>query len=228
MAAHKQASFILLSLLIISLCKPSQAAGIAIYWAQNSNEVSLADNCATRNYQYVNLAFLNKFGNGQTPMLKLAGHCDPSANTCTRFSSEIKACQGQGIKVFLSLGGYDGSYTLSTADDGKQVANYLWKNYLGAAPQCPFPDTHLDTDIKTGLFDYVWVQFYNRDCQYAGNANNLLNSWKTWTTVQAKQVFLGVPSAPEAAENGGFIPADVRKNQVLPSIRRLLPSMEGL
>ena len=103
------------------------------------------------------------------------------------------------------------------------------KVYLAAAPQCPFPDTHLDTDIKTSLFDHVWVQFYNnRDCQYAGNANNLLNSWKTWTTVQAKQVFLGVPSAPEAAENGRFIPADVIKNQVLPSIRRLLPSMEGL
>nr|POE60571.1 acidic endochitinase [Quercus suber] len=177
-------------------------------------------------------------------MLNLAGHCDPSANTCTRFSSEIKACQGRGIKVFLSLGGYDGSYTLSTADDAKQVANYLWKNYLGghlngisqqkkvylaAAPQCPFPDTHLDTAIKTDLFDYVWVQFYNnRDCQYAGNASNLLNSWKTWTTVQANQVFLGVPAAPEAAENCGFIPVDVLKNQVLPSIKRLLPSMEGL
>ena len=38
MAAHKQASLILLSLLVISLCKSSQAAGIAIYWAQNSNE----------------------------------------------------------------------------------------------------------------------------------------------------------------------------------------------
>ena len=38
----------------------------------------------------------------------------------------------------------------------------------------------------------------------------------------------GTISAPEAAENGGFIPADVIKNQVLPSIRRLLPSMEGL
>ena len=52
-------------------------------------------------------------------MLNLAGHCDPSANTCTRFSSETKACRGQGIKVFLSLGGYDGSYTLSTANDAK-------------------------------------------------------------------------------------------------------------
>ena len=67
----------------------------------------------------MNLAFLNKFGNSQTPMLNLAGHCDPSANTCTRFSSETKACRGQGIKVFLLLGGYDGSYTLSTADDAK-------------------------------------------------------------------------------------------------------------
>jgi len=267
MAAHKQSSFLLLSLLIISLCKSSQAAGIAIYWGQNSNEGSLADTCATGNYQYVNIAFLSTFGNGQTAVLNLAGHCNPSANTCTRFSSEIKACQGRGIKVLLSIGGGAGSYSLSSADDAKQVANYLWNTYLGgksnsrplgdavldgidfdielgstqhydelarslngfsqqkkvylaAAPQCPSPDAHLDAAIKTGLFDYVWVQFYNnRDCQYSGNANNLLNSWKTWTTVQAKQVFLGLPAATAAAPSGGFIPADVLKSQVLPSIK---------
>ena len=267
MAAHKQSSFLLLSLLIISLCKSSQAAGIAIYWGQNSNEGSLADTCATGNYQYVNIAFLSTFGNGQTAVLNLAGHCNPSANTCTRLSSEIKACQGRGIKVLLSIGGGAGSYSLSSADDAKQVANYLWNTYLGgksnsrplgdavldgidfdielgstqhydelarslngfsqqkkvylaAAPQCPSPDAHLDAAIKTGLFDYVWVQFYNNPgCQYSGNANNLLNSWKTWTAVQAKQVFLGLPAATAAAPSGGFIPADVLKSQVLPSIK---------
>ncbi|GAA0176537.1 hypothetical protein LIER_29511 [Lithospermum erythrorhizon] len=31
------------------------------------------------------------------------------------------------------------------------------KVLLSAAPSCVFPDAHLDTAIKTGLFDYVWV-----------------------------------------------------------------------
>ncbi|KAG6649900.1 acidic endochitinase-like isoform X2 [Carya illinoinensis] len=268
MAAQKQASISLLfSLLIISLYKSSQAAGIAIYWGQRTDEGTLADTCATGNYQYVNIAFLSTFGNGQTPVLNLAGHCNPSANGCAGQSTDIKACQARGIKVLLSIGGSSGSYSLSSADDAKQVANYLWNNFLGgqsnsrplgdavldgidfdieagsgqpwdelarslngfsqqkkvylaAAPQCPFPDAHLDTAIKTGLFDYVWVQFYNNaQCQYADNANNLLSAWNQWTTVQASQVFLGLPAAPEAAPSGGFVTADVLKSQVLPSIK---------
>lgn len=267
MAAHKQASFILFSLLFISLCKSSQAAGIAIYWGQSTDEGSLAETCATGNYQYVNIAFLSTFGSGKTPALNLAGHCNPSANGCTGLSTDIKACQARGIKVLLSIGGSAGSYSLSSADDAKQVANYLWNNFLGgqsnsrplgdavldgidfdieagsgqhwdelarslngfsqqkkvylaAAPQCPFPDAHLDTAIKTGLFDYVWVQFYNNPpCQYGTNAENLLSSWKQWITVQAKQVFLGLPAAPTAAPSSGFIPADVLKCQVLPTVK---------
>ncbi len=57
MATHKQTSFLLLSLLIISLCKSSQAGGIAIYWGESSDEGTLASTCAIGNYQYVNLAF---------------------------------------------------------------------------------------------------------------------------------------------------------------------------
>lgn len=267
MAGHSQASILLLSLLIITLCKSSQGAGIAVYWGQNGGEGSLADTCATGNYQFVNIAFLITFGNGQTPVLNLAGHCDPAANTCTRFSTEISACQSQGIKVLLSLGGASGGYTLSSADDARQVAEYLWNNFLGgqsstrplgdaildgidfdieagsgqywdelaralsgysqqrkvylsAAPQCIIPDAHLDTAIKTGLFDYVWVQFYNNPpCQYVDNADNLLSSWNQWITVQAGQVFMGLPAASEAAPSGGFIPADVLTSHVLPSIK---------
>jgi chitinase len=93
--------------------------------------------------------------------------------------------------------------------------------YLAAAPQCFFPDAKLDTAIKTGLFDYVWVQFYNNpQCQYTNDdANGLLKAWSQWTTVQANQVFLGLPAAPEAANSGGFIPADVLTSQVLPSVK---------
>uniref|UniRef100_A0A7N2MI79 chitinase n=1 Tax=Quercus lobata TaxID=97700 RepID=A0A7N2MI79_QUELO len=205
MAAHKQSSFLLLSLLIISLCKSSQAAGIAIYWGQNSNEGSLAETCATGNYQYVNIAFLSTFGNGQTAVLNLAGHCNPSANTCTRLSSEIKACQGRGIKGGKSnsrplgdavLDGIDFDIELGSTQHYDELARSLnafsqqKKVYLAAAPQCPSPDAHLDAAIKTGLFDYVWVQFYNNP-----------------------------GSATAAAPSGGFIPADVLKSQVLPSIK---------
>ncbi|XP_050224599.1 acidic endochitinase-like [Mercurialis annua] len=254
---------LLLAVLALSLCSPCYGGAITIYWGQNGGEGTLADTCASGNYQIVNIAFLSGFGNGQAPVLNLAGHCNPDANTCTRFSSDIRACQGQGIKVFLSIGGATPTYSLSSSDDATQLANYLWNNFLGgssstrplgdavldgidfdiekgsnqfwdvlartlkgfgqvslsAAPQCPFPDALLGTAINTGLFDFVWVQFYNNPgCQYTDNANNLLSSWNNqWTTIPSNQVFLGLPAAPEAGR--GFIPADVLISQILPSIK---------
>ncbi|XP_024924881.3 acidic endochitinase-like [Ziziphus jujuba] len=259
-------SALLLFLIVISAFRSSQAAGIAIYWGQFTNEGTLAETCNTGNYQFVNIAFLTTFGNGQTPVLNLAGHCDPGAGTCKSLSADIKACQAKRIKVLLSIGGASGSYSLSSADDAKKVSDYLWNNFLGgqsdsrpfgdavldgidfdieagsgqfwdelarslsghtekkvylaAAPQCPIPDAHLDGAIKTGLFDYVWVQFYNNPpCHYAGNVDNLIKSWNQWTSSQAKQLFMGLPASAEAAPAGGYIPPDVLKSQVLPKIK---------
>ncbi|KAF7812988.1 acidic endochitinase [Senna tora] len=95
------------------------------------------------------------------------------------------------------------------------------KVYLAAAPQCPHPDANLNTAINTGLFDYVWVQFYNNpQCQYSdGNIDNLLSAWNQWTSSPANQVFLGLPASSEAAPSGGFIPADALISQVLPAIK---------
>ncbi|KAL5540865.1 hypothetical protein UlMin_043257 [Ulmus minor] len=242
----------------------TKLSGIAIYWGQNSSEGTLAETCNTDNYQFVNIAFLTTFGNGQTPffnltgqtpILNLTGHCDPAANTCQGLSSDIKACQCKGIKVLLSIGGPAGNYSLASTQDATQSnsrpfgdavldgvdfdieagSGQFWdelarslsghsqerKVYLAAAPKCPFPDAHLDGAIQTGLFDYVWVQFYNNpSCQYyAGNPNNLFNFWNQWTSTQAKQVFLGLPAADAAAPYGGFIPADVLNSQVLPTIK---------
>ncbi|KAL2921648.1 Acidic endochitinase SE2 [Bienertia sinuspersici] len=267
--ATKTASLVILlfSLPIFASFKSSQASQLAIYWGQDGNEGTLADTCNTRNYGIVILAFLSSFGNGQTPTLNLAGHCDPLTN-CNGLSSDIKACQQAGIKVLLSIGGSAGSYSLQSTDEANQVADYLWNNYLGgqsdsrplgdavldgidfdiesgdnrfwddlakalashnngqktvhlsAAPQCHFPDASLSTAIATGLFEYVWVQFYNNPaCQYDNSADNLLNAWNQWTSVEANQIFLGLPASTDAAKSGGFIPADVLKSQVLPSIK---------
>ncbi|KAI7747578.1 hypothetical protein M8C21_004148, partial [Ambrosia artemisiifolia] len=78
----------------------TNAGGIAIYWGQNGGEGTLAETCSTGNYKFVNLAFLATFGNGQTPMINLAGHCDPYSNGCTSLSTDIKSCQAKGIKFY--------------------------------------------------------------------------------------------------------------------------------
>lgn len=267
MASYLQISFLIFTVTIASFFSSSQGSGIAVYWGQNGGEGTLTATCATRLYQYVNIGFLTTFGNGQTPVLNLAGHCDPPSGTCTSLSNDIRACQGQGIKVLLSLGGATGSYSLSSAADAQQVADYLWNNYLGgqsssrplgdavldgidfdiesgtgqfwddlaralsgrsssqrkvylsAAPQCPIPDAHLDTAIQTGLFDYVWIQFYNNEqCDYRGSVDNVLARWNQWTAVPSNQIFMGLPAATAAA-GGGYMPPDVLINQVLPTIK---------
>lgn len=255
--------------IILALVVSINGGGISIYWGQNGNEGTLADACASGNYKFVNLAFLCVFGNGQAPVLNLADHCDPSDGGCTSLSSEIKSCQARGVKVILSIGGGAGSYYLASAEDAKQVANYLWNNFLGghsssrplgdavldgidfdieggtsqhyddlarylssyskkgkkvyltAAPQCPYPDAWVGGALQTGLFDYVWVQFYNNPpCEYSsGDMGSLEDAWKRWTSIQAGKIFLGLPAAPDAANNG-FIPASDLTSKVLPAIKR--------
>ncbi|KAF9615200.1 hypothetical protein IFM89_022462 [Coptis chinensis] len=268
MAIGKPTLWLLISL-VFALVLNANGGGIAIYWGQNGNEGTLAETCGTGNYDFVNLAFLASFGNGQTPMINLAGHCDPYSNGCTGLSEDIHACQRKGIKVILSIGGAAGSYSLASADDARQVATYLWNNYLGghsssrplgnavldgidfdieggssehwddlarylsgyskkgkkvyltAAPQCPFPDAWVGGALKTGLFDIVWVQFYNNPpCQYAsGSIAGLEDSWKQWTSsIPATQIFLGLPAAPDAA-GSGFIPSGDLNSKVLPAIK---------
>ncbi|KAF9615199.1 hypothetical protein IFM89_022461 [Coptis chinensis] len=268
MASVKPTFWLLFSLMFASIIT-SHGGGIAIYWGQNGNEGTLAETCGTGNYDFVILAFLATFGNGQTPMINLAGHCDPYSNGCTGLSDDIHTCQSKGIKVILSIGGGAGSYYLASAEDARQVATYLWNNYLGghsssrplgdavldgvdfdieggtplhwddlarylsgyskkgkkvyltAAPQCPFPDAWVGGALNTGLFDYVWVQFYNNPpCQYAsGSISDLEAAWKQWTSsIPATQIFLGLPAAPDAA-GSGFIPTTDLTSDVLPAIK---------
>ncbi|GMN43012.1 hypothetical protein TIFTF001_012221 [Ficus carica] len=260
--------FLLLAILMLSAC--SNAGEIAIYWGQNGDESTLAETCATGNYGYVNIAFLPTFGNGKTPTMDLSDHCNPFSNGCTGLSSDIKSCQARGVKVLLSIGGGEISYSLASSSDAKRFATYLWNNFLGgfspsrplgsavldgidfdieggtnkhwgdlakhlsefgkrgekkvyltAAPQCPFPDVWIGDALKTGLFDYVWVQFYNNPpCQYApGDVSKLGDAWKEWiSNVPATKIFLGLPASPQAA-GSGFIPAGDLISKVLPVIK---------
>ncbi|KAK0598032.1 hypothetical protein LWI29_030898 [Acer saccharum] len=253
-----------------SLSSSSHGGGIAIYWGQNGNEGTLTETCATRKYTHVNIAFLNKFGGGQTPELNLSGHCNLATGACRVVSTAVESCQSRGIKVMLSIGGGIGNYSLTSEYDAKTVAEYLYNNFLGGkssnrplgdavldgvdfdielgstlhyddlvrflsqfseparrvyitgAPQCPFPDRLLGAAIETGLFDAVWVQFYNNQpCQYSsGSAQRLLESWERWaSSVVVGKLFMGLPAAPAAA-GSGYIPPEVLVSEVLPVIKK--------
>ncbi|CAN4108343.1 unnamed protein product [Withania somnifera] len=223
-------SLALFSIVILVLVASCDAGGIAIYWGQNGGEGTLAETCATKNYDFVIIAFLPTFEIGQQPMINIAGHV-------------IQQLATKGIKVILSIGGGAGSYYLASADDARQTTRPLGdavldgidfdieggtnlsmgkKVYLIAAPQCPFPDAWIGSALKTGLFDYVWVQFYNNPpCQYSySDISNLQTAWKQWTSdIPVTKIFLGLPAAPAAA-GSGFIPADNLTSQVLPSIKK--------
>jgi chitinase len=91
---------------------------------------------------------------------------------------------------------------------------------LSAAPQCPFPDKWDGGAINTGLFDFVWVQFYNnKKCQFSSGRSAFLKAWKQWESVPAGKIFLGLPAASKGAADTGFIPAGELNSNVLPLIR---------
>ncbi|XP_054788049.1 hevamine-A-like [Prosopis cineraria] len=273
MASKIQVLILLFSpFLLLSHLSSSQACPIVTYWGQNRDEGELDAACNTGKYDIINIAFMNTFGNGQTPNIDLSGHCSASWGVpCTKYASQIATCQSLGVKIFLSLGGGWGPYNLSSAEEAKQVADHLWTNYLSgqtgsasllgdvvldgidfdiengtdlywdvllkelsaysqqkklylsAAPQCPIPDYYLNTAISTGLFDYIWVQFYNnRQCEYTddGDTQKLIDSWNQWTTdFTATKFYVGLPASPEAnGSAGGYVPIDVLNNEILPVV----------
>ncbi|KAK1668365.1 hypothetical protein QYE76_056524 [Lolium multiflorum] len=129
MASRARAPLQLIATLFVALLATCQAGSIAVYWGQNDGEASLAETCASGNYEFVIVAFLRKFGKGQNPQLDLASHCHPSSGGCRGQSKDINACQSRGVKVLLSIGGGDGGYGLSSPGDASQVAMYLWNNH---------------------------------------------------------------------------------------------------
>ncbi|CAN0884565.1 Acidic endochitinase [Linum grandiflorum] len=265
-------TLVFFSLIILPICTNAAAGSIAIYWGQNgAAEGTLSQTCASAKYQFVNIAFVPFFGNGRrSPALDLSGHCNPNTGGCRSLSADIRSCQSKGIKVFLSIGGGAGVYSLSSTADARQFAIYLFNNflsgssatrpfgpavldgidfdielgsnqhynelarflsgfrggkkvYLSAAPQCPFPDGEMGQALTTGLFDYVWVQFYNNpQCEFnSGGGSNkaFFDAWNQWNGIKAGQIFLGLPASTKAAGNGFISPGDLI-NRVLPVIKR--------
>ena len=90
--------------------------------------------------------------------MDLAGHCSAQSNQCQGISSDIRNCQNRNVKVLLSIGGETDTYSSSSADEARNVANYIWNNFLGGnSGSRPLGDAVLDGidfDIEKGGGDY--------------------------------------------------------------------------
>ncbi|GLJ21001.1 hypothetical protein SUGI_0383840 [Cryptomeria japonica] len=178
------------------------------------------------------VTFLIMFGNGQTLVLNLVGHCDPPSRGCKLLSTQIVSYHSSGIKASKTRRSgwhrFDIESTMVHWDDLAKAVSKLSTNskkvYLSAAPQCPYPNASLGDALQTGLFDYVWIQFYNNPpCQYVNeDTSNLVNSWNHWTTsvptAQTRSFYLGLPTAPPAT-GSGYIEPHILIEKVLPKIK---------
>lgn len=113
---------------------------------------------------------------------------------------------------------------LSSYNNNETSGDNNKKVYLSASPQCPFPDASLENALGTGLFDFVWIQFYNNpQCEFGNNGSMdlLENSWNKWiaNSSNTSMVFLGLPASPDAVSYGGYISATNLTSQVLPAIK---------
>lgn len=136
-----------LALFVLVLVSETDGSGLlVIYWGQNGNESSLVNICIAGKYDIINIAFRSTFRKGQQPRINLAGHCNPAShNGCKSVGGAIEVCQYLRVKVLISIGGGSGSYTLSSAEDVRNVADHLWNNYLwGQSNSRPFGSAVLD------------------------------------------------------------------------------------
>ncbi|KAI3406963.2 CHT3 [Candida oxycetoniae] len=77
--------------------------------------------------------------------------------------------------------------------------------YLGAAPQCPYPDASVGLLLQQSYIDFVFIQFYNNYCNLGStsfNWNDWLNYAENVSPNKNVKLFVGVPGAVRAAGSG--------------------------
>ncbi|KAI1172353.1 class III chitinase ChiA2 [Nemania sp. FL0916] len=110
-----------------------------VYWGQNGGGTiennDLSAYCSpSAGVDIIVLAFLYSWGNGNDiPTGTIGQSCSISGNgqgsNCDALASAITKCQGNGVKVILSLGGAVGSYSLASEAEATTIGNNLWKAY---------------------------------------------------------------------------------------------------
>ncbi|KAG5044454.1 hypothetical protein JHK87_008369 [Glycine soja] len=129
-----------------------------------------------------------------------------------------------GVDFDIEVGGGESFYAVLARRLSQHSKGGGRKVYLTAAPQCPFPDEHQNGALSTGLFDFVWIQFYNNGpCQFeSSDPTKFQKSWNQWiSSIRARKIYVGLPASPSPATAGsGFVPTRTLITQVLPFVKR--------
>jgi chitinase len=152
-----------------SFAAAADGNAVAIYWGQNETgaEPELAAICNTAQYNIVLLSFVYAFGGTNShdpngyPSVNLGTHCqtplssaNPNFLQCPLLTDAIVACQRNGKKVLLSLGGAVGTYGFANDTEAQDSARLFWNLFLGGEHVArPFGTAILDgidLDIEHG------------------------------------------------------------------------------
>ncbi|KAJ1964256.1 Chitinase 2 [Dispira parvispora] len=150
-------------------------SNLVAYWGQNAFKAKHNDTNGEKDLDWyctntpsedvLVISFLNTYD----PMvLNLADHCfdffeNSKLLTCPKLTDQIKRCQDAGKTILLSLGGQEGSYALTSGEEGTELAHQIWDTFLGGSSDTrPFGDAVLDgvdLDIEknsaVGYTDFV-------------------------------------------------------------------------
>ncbi|XP_031483888.1 acidic endochitinase-like [Nymphaea colorata] len=107
---------------------------MAMYWGWHINNLAgaaLKATCETNHFTHVSIAFLSNFGNGRPPRPDFGTSCDAESGGCRSLAEDIAACQRLGVKMLLSIGGFDvNNYTLVSAEEAHRLAAHIYDVYL--------------------------------------------------------------------------------------------------
>lgn len=136
-----------------------------MYWGQNGGGVTEQTDPAsycngTSGIDILVFSFLYEFGNGNTiPGGGFGQVCTISSSSgeaqgCDEVAAAVTTCQEAGVKIFISLGGSVGGYSLSSDAEGEAIGQYLWDAYgngVNSSVTRPFGDAIVngfDFDIE--------------------------------------------------------------------------------
>ncbi|KAI1818376.1 putative endochitinase CHI2 [Poronia punctata] len=181
-----------------------------VYWGQNGGGTiennDLSAYCTPEaGIDIIVLAFLYQFGNGNTIASGTIGQSCWIGNTgqsqnCEALASAIARCQSNGVTIILSLGGAVGSYSLSSSEEAKAIANNLWAAYGNSGTSRSVPRPFGSTFVNGFDFDLE----LNRGNQfYADMISTLRQNFQS--DPGNKYYITGAPQCPIPEPNMGVV-----------------------
>ncbi|KAF1347896.1 glycoside hydrolase superfamily [Delphinella strobiligena] len=104
--------------------------GVYYGYSQKTGYPLLYPLCQDSNVNIVAMGFLRKFNGPNTvPTFGFGKACSQSATTCPDLAANITACQSNGKKVLISLGGSSSNITFNTSSEAVEAAHILWNTF---------------------------------------------------------------------------------------------------